>query len=143
MGRYVEGIYMNKKIVLILGILIIFSVSCIGCGSSTSDVTKDERISEKRESVQGTWVLTGAENRVETTSQEDLKELYGGYFVYDFIDKSTVIVGVEPTVEECEYTQEGALVTVIYDESKITLTMIDDDTMMIDNPEVQMILIRQ
>lgn len=136
---------MMKKVLIILGTLIVFSMSCVGCGNTASDATKDERVSEKRDSVKGTWVLTEITSRDEPVTGEALTSMYGGEFTYDFIDGKTVVVGVEPTTEECVYTQEGALITVTFEEngSVTTLTMTDNDTMEIDDPDIHMVLIRQ
>lgn len=136
---------MMKNKLIILGTLIVFSMSCVGCSNTASDATKDERVSEKRDSVKGTWVLTEITSRDEPITGEELKQLYGGEFVYDFTASNTVIVGVEPSVEECSYEQEGALVTVTFDGngSVTTMTMVDDDTMEIDNPDTHMIFTRQ
>ncbi len=136
---------MMKKRLLILGTLIVFSMSCVGCSIAASDATKDERVSEKRDSVKGTWVLTEITSRNEPVTGEELKEMYGGDFIYEFVDSNTVMVGVDPTVEECTYVQTGALVTVTFEGngSVTTMTMIDDDVMEIDDPETHMVFNRQ
>lgn len=136
---------MIKKIAIVVGAVFIFSISCVGCSSTASDATNDERVSEKRDSVKGRWVLTEIISRNEPVVGEELLQLYGGEFVYDFTDSKTVVVGVEPAIEECTYVQKGALVTVTFEGngSVTTMTMIDNDVMEIDDPETHMIFERQ
>lgn len=135
---------MNKKTKMILGILVIFSICWIGYIINVPNSTKDERISEKRNSVKGTWVVASISNRGEEIKEEDLLGMYGGTFIYDFTTSKEVLMGVAPSLETCEYSQKGAMVTITYDgELLSTFTMLDDDTMESDGPDAKIKLVRE
>lgn len=135
---------MSKKIKIVLAILVIFSLSCIGYMLFVSNATNDDRMSEKRSSVKGTWVIESISTRGEVIEGTDLQDMYGGNFIYDFTNSTEVLMGVAPSLETCKYSQQGAIVTISFkDEVIATYAMLDDNTMVSDNSDIVLTLVRE
>lgn len=134
---------MNRKIKIIIGILVILSICWIGYNLVVPGQTNDDGVYEQRDSVKGIWHVVSMSNQEEVISEEEIIVNYGGEFVYEFISDSIVNIGVGNSKEECAYTQEGSVITITFNENITTLTMLDDDTMVIDSPDIQIQLMRQ